>query len=83
MNYTTLKNSWGKKNKYSSIEYVHECYESPVTLSFPEWRNYIANGQNVLYASAIIPGGTNNIGWTGGSVYKGNVSKYGMYNNNG
>jgi len=81
MNYATLRNSWGKKNKYSSIVYIHEYYEPSVTLSMPEWRNYIADGKNVLYGSAIIPGGTDNLRWTGGSVYKGNVSKYGMYNN--
>ena len=80
MNYATMKNVWCKQEPYTFVVYIHENYEPPVTLSMSEWRNYISEGKNVLYASAIIPGGTNNMGWTGNGVYKGNVSKYGMYN---
>lgn len=81
MNYSTLINTWSNKKKYASIVSLRENYEPRVTLSMPEYRNYLADGKNVLYASAIIPGSTDNLGWTGGSTYKGNVSKYGMYNN--
>lgn len=45
-----------------------------VTLSLPEWQQYVAEGNNTLYGDAIIPGGTMNLGWAGnGAVYRGHV----------
>ena len=49
---------------YSEEEYA------PVTLSLPEWRQYVSSGMNTLLGSGgVIPGGT--IG--GGAVISGRV----------
>lgn len=60
-----------QKNKYPSIisAYFSECYSPPVTLSLPEWRRYVSEGDNTLYGDAIIPGGTEE----DGAVYSGHV----------
>ena len=52
-----------------------EKYVAPVTLSLPEWNDYVASGMNTLLGSGgVIPGGTENLGWGGGgAVYKGHV----------
>ena len=70
MNYAILKNTWVCKN-FESIE----NYEPKVTMSLPEWRDYIGDGKNVLYGSAIIPNGTENLGIENGSIYKGQVGQ--------
>jgi hypothetical protein len=46
-----------------------EDYSPPVTLSLPEWQNYVASGQNTFLGDAIIPGGTTE----DGAVYQGHV----------
>lgn len=52
-----------------------EKYVPPVTLSMPQWRNYVASGMNTLLGSGgVIHGGTEDLGWAGGgAVYKGHV----------
>jgi hypothetical protein len=63
--YLTLKNSWVKNV---------ETYAPRITLSYPEWKNYISTGKNVLYADAVIPNGTQQTGFgQSGAVYKGVV----------
>jgi len=53
------------QKKYKRIE----NYAPPVTLTLPEWRRYLAQGDNTLYGDAIIPGGTEDEG----AVYSGHV----------
>jgi hypothetical protein len=73
MNYSQLKDTWSCPFKRSLEE-----YEAPVTLSLPEWRDYVASGKNTLYAGAIIPGGTEQVPWGGGgAVYSGHVRQGG------
>jgi hypothetical protein len=77
MTYKKLQNTWsglksydldGKKDK--SIE----NYSGAVTMSLPEWRNYLARGDNVLLGSGgVIPSGRQNTPWTGQAVYAGHV----------
>lgn len=76
--YKRLRNTWkGLVNESKTTEF----YVPPVTLSLPEWRNYLSKGHNTLYGDAIIPGGTLNSGWmSGNSVYAGTVGKASMYN---
>ena len=52
-----------------------DSYEAPVTISLPEWQDYVASGKNVLLGSGgVIPGGTIDLGWgADGAVYKGQV----------
>lgn len=89
MNYSKLKNTWIKPQRYELSAkkiLVEEEYTPRVTLSMPEWRRYLASGNSVLLgAGGVIPGGTLNTGWAGnGSVYAGNVNQgYGMYGNYG
>jgi hypothetical protein len=45
-----------------------ESYEPRVTLPYDQWRNYVGDGLNTLYAGAVIPGNT-----FGGTVYQGHV----------
>lgn len=87
MNYKKLKDCWvglerynlNGKTKYldkldmSNIEY----YSGPVTLSYPEWVNYISSGNNVLLGSGgVIPGCTQQTGFgLNSAVYKGHVRK--------
>lgn len=59
-----------------------ELYVPPVTLSYPQWVQYVSSGKNVLYGSGgVIPGGTVQTAFGGsGAVYRGNVRQgYGMY----
>jgi len=49
--------------------YPQENYSPPVTVSLPEWSNYVSNGENTLYGDSIIPGGTDE----DGAVYSGHV----------
>ena len=69
MEYKKLKDTWVHEDKY------RENYSGPVTLSLPEWHNYVSNGYNTLLGSGgVIPGNTVNIPFTGnGAVYSGNV----------
>lgn len=68
MPYKKLKDCWTPKN---SVEH----YTPPVTMSLPEWRQYISSGNNVLLGSGgVIPNGTVNIPFGGnGAVYSGHV----------
>jgi hypothetical protein len=78
MSYCKLKDCWvglsnynlaGKKNE------VLEEYVPPVTLSWPEWQQYVASGNNVLLGSGgVIPNGTvQTVGGLSGAVYSGHV----------
>jgi len=69
MEYKKLKDTWVQKNK------EYENYSGPVTLSLPEWNNYVSKGYNTLLGSGgVIPGNTVNIPFSGnGAVYSGNV----------
>jgi len=69
-NYFVLKNTW-LKPECNNIE----SYEPRVTMSLPEWRDYISDGKNVLYGSAIIPNGSVNTGIENGAVYNGQVGQ--------
>jgi len=81
-NYKNLQNSWKQNSECSCNCNCREDYSGPVTLSYPEWIDYLDQGKNVLYGSGgVIPGGTVNLPFgASGSVYKGQVKKYGMYN---
>ena len=46
-----------------------EEYSPPVTLTLPQWRRYVAQGQNTFPGDAIVPGGTT----ADGAVYTGHV----------
>jgi hypothetical protein len=48
---------------------LRESFSPPVTLSLPEWQNYVATGQNTFPGDAIVPGGTTE----DGAVYQGHV----------
>lgn len=58
-------------NRYGPLKkaYILEDYSPPITLSLPEWRHYVSEGENTLYGDAIIPGGTEE----NGAVYSGHV----------
>tara|TARA_B110000908_G_C9848117_1_gene268671 strand:- start:105 stop:359 length:255 start_codon:yes stop_codon:yes gene_type:complete len=80
--YGKLRNTWSGLEKYNlnGKDKNVEFYVPPVTLSLPQWRNYVSNGYNTLYGDAIIPGGTVNSGWmSGNSVYSGTVGSLSMY----
>ena len=78
MNYSQLKDTWLCPCNKVRIPAPFEEYEAPVTLSLPEWRDYVASGKNTLYAGAIIPGGTEQVPWGGGgAVYSGHVRQGG------
>jgi hypothetical protein len=86
--YITLNNTWIKQNSYClstcprKMEvFSKEDYTPRVTLSMPQWRQYIDKGYNTLYGDAIIPGGTMNTGFgQQGAVYSGYVRQgIGMY----
>lgn len=69
-NYT----SYRTLETYNGIK--REDYSGPVTLSYPEWIQYVADGRNVLEGSGgVIPGGTLSNSLLGGAVYKGKVQK--------
>ena len=81
-NYKKLQNSWEKNHECTTCSNLKEDYSGPVTLSYPEWIDYLDQGKNVLYGSGgIIPGGTLYLPFeNSGSVYKGKIKKHGMYN---
>jgi hypothetical protein len=72
MNYAILKNTWICKPTEPEIT---EGYEPKVTMSLSEWGDYIGDGKNVLYGSAVIPNGSVNNGVENGAVYKGTVGQ--------
>lgn len=77
MSYCKMKNCWVGLKSYDlngNTETV-ENYTPKVTLSLPEWRQYVASGYNTILGSGgVIPGGTVNTGWGGnGAVYRGHV----------
>ena len=53
-------------NPYQTIK---ESYTYPVTLSLPEWQQYIASGDNTLYGDAVYPENT----YMNGAVIAGHV----------
>jgi hypothetical protein len=65
MNYAVLKNTWACNRE------IRESYEPKVTMSLNEWKDYIGDGKNVLYGSAVIPNGSTD----DGAVYKGQVAQ--------
>jgi hypothetical protein len=80
MSYCKLKNIWTGLSKYDlsgrkNMENIKETYTPPVTLSLPEWQQYVASGNNVLLGSGgVIPGGTKQMPFGGGGVvYKGHM----------
>lgn len=75
MEYKKMKDTWSGIKKYDLNGRVYETYSGPVTLSLPEWRDYVASGKNVLYGSGgVIPGGTIQTPFgLSGSVYRGHV----------
>ena len=87
MNYKLLKNTWIELKscdiccKNTTTNKTIERYEPPVTLSLPEWQQYVTSGNNILLGSGgVIPGGTQGGNLLSGSVYRGHVRQgYGMY----
>lgn len=75
-NYKQLKNTWVN---------CKENYAGPVTLSLPEWKNYVSSGNSTLLgAGGVIPGGTVQTPFGGnGTVYSGHVRQgYGGFGEN-
>jgi len=65
MSYCSAKDCWAGLAQYnlsgkkSLSRILLENYVPPVTLSLPEWQQYVASGKNVLLGSGgVIPGGT-------------------------
>lgn len=52
-----------------------EPYESKITMSLPEWKEFVGSGMNTLLLSGgIIPSGTRQTaGGNSGAVYRGHV----------
>lgn len=80
MSYCKLKDCWIQLEKYNlsgkkyTKEYIVEEYTPPVTLSFPEWKQYIVDGKHILLGSGgVIPGGTINTPFGGSAVYRGHI----------
>lgn len=78
MNYSLNKNIWQGIAPYNLngnlLPISHEGYGGPVTLSLPEWRKYVADGNNTLLGSGgVIPGGTVSTPFGGNAVYAGSV----------
>ena len=79
MPYQLSKNTWLGVETYNvnvpNTQNSIENYGGPVTLSLPAWRQYVAQGKNVLYGSGgVIPGGTVSTPFGGGgAVFAGNV----------
>jgi hypothetical protein len=79
MSYSKAKDCWSGLDNYNlsgkmNKDVTNENYVPPVTLSLPEWRNYIASGNNVLLGSGgVIPGGIVSTPFGGGAVYRGRV----------
>ena len=73
--YKKLQNSWCQYSYFYKEE-----YSEPVTMSYPQWIQYVSSGKNVLQGSGgVIPSGTVNLPFLGSAVYRGKVQKYGMY----
>lgn len=82
MEYKKLKDTWSGLQPYNLSGKTKENYSGPVTLSLPEWKEYVASGKNILYGSGgIIPGGTiQTAGGNSGAVYSGLVRQgYGSW----
>ena len=76
MSYQLAKNTWlGVETHNVNGTDTVENYGGPVTLSLPAWRQYLAQGKNVLYGSGgVIPGGTVSTPFGGGgAVFAGHV----------
>ena len=81
MSYCSAKDCWAGLAQYnlsgkkSISRILLENYVPPVTLSLPEWQQYVASGKNVLLGSGgVIPGGTMQTPFGGGgAVYRGHV----------
>jgi hypothetical protein len=75
--YCKSKDCWAGLSNYNlsgKKKVLIEKYVPPVTISWPEWRQYIASGNNVLLGSGgIIPNGTIKTPFGGGAVYAGHV----------
>jgi len=66
MSYVLLKDTY-------TYPPLAENYGGPVTLSLPQWQDYVAKGYNTILP-AIIPGGTiQTPGGNSGAVYSGKV----------
>jgi len=80
--YAGLCSRYALDRRESTKGRLLELYVPPVTLSYPQWVQYVSSGKNVLYGSGgVIPGGTIQTAFGGsGAVYRGNVRQgYGMY----
>lgn len=67
--YTSLKNTWETKPTNFT-----ENYESKITMSYKDWQDFVASGNNSLLSGGIIPSGTvQTAGGNSGAVYKGTV----------
>ena len=72
--YSKSKNCWSGLKKYDLTGKKIEEYVTPVTLSLPEWQQYVASGNNVLLGSGgVIPNGTITTPFSGSAVYRGHV----------
>lgn len=78
-----MSNNYNYKKLHSWCQdsyFYKEEYSGPVTMSYPQWIQYVSNGKNVLQGSGgVIPNGTVNLPFLGSAVYRGQVQKYGMY----
>lgn len=67
--YKSLKDTWIRKERF-----IKEDYESKITMSLPEWQEFVARGGNSMLAGGVIPSGTvQTAGGNSGAVYKGTV----------
>ena len=78
MEYALNKNIWRGLVPYNlngKTRPMKEMYGGPVTLSLPEWKEYVASGKNTLEGSGgVIPGGTMQTAFGGGgAVFAGTV----------
>jgi len=74
MEYKKLKDTWIGISPYNLNGGTVEQYSGPVTLSLPEWKQYVASGKNALLGSGgVIPGPVIASGWAGQAVYRGHV----------
>ena len=74
--YKMSQNTWLGLSPYNlNGTSSKEMYGGPVTLSLPQWHDYVSSGVNTLLGSGgVIPGGTMNTpGGESGAVYKGHV----------
>ena len=76
MNYNKLQDTWSGLLSYNlnGKKTNIEQYSGRVTMSLPEWNEYVASGKNILLGSGgVIPSGRLESGWTGQAVYSGHV----------